>query len=136
MLTLEIIKKIVARAEETAATIPCAMSIVVVDAGANLVYLERMDEAMIGSVDVAHSKARSAVLFKRPTKVFEEMLAGGRTAVLSLPGVMPIEGGIPLMIDGKVAGGIGVSGGTAQQDGMVAGAAAESLKGILATESA
>jgi len=131
MLTLHLIKQIAARAEETAAAIPCAMSIVIVDSGANLVYAERMDEGMIGSIDVAHRKARSAVLFKRPTKVFEDMLAGGRTAVLSLPGAMPLEGGIPLMIDGKVAGGIGVSGGSAQQDGIVATAAAASLPGIL-----
>jgi uncharacterized protein GlcG (DUF336 family) len=135
MLTLHVIKRIAVRAEEAAAQIPCAMSIVIVDSGANLVYLERMDEAMIGSVDVAHRKARSAVLFKRPTKVFEDMLAAGRTALLSLPDAMPIEGGVPLIVAGKVAGGIGVSGGTAQQDGIVANAAAESLTGILAEKS-
>jgi uncharacterized protein GlcG (DUF336 family) len=127
MLALEMVKRIVARAEEAAAAIPCAMSIVVVDSGANLVYAERMDQAMIGSVDAAHRKARSAVLFKRSTKVFEEMLAGGRMAILSLPGAMPIEGGIPLMAGGAVVGGIGVSGGTAQQDGIAAAAAAEAF---------
>lgn len=136
MLTLEIIKQIAAGAGQAAAAIPCAMSIVIVDSGANLVYVERMDEALIGSVEVAHRKARSAVLFKRSTKVFEDMLAGGRSAVLSLPGAMPIEGGLPLMAGGKVAGGIGVSGGTAQQDGIVANAAAESLAGILAAKTA
>jgi glc operon protein GlcG len=135
MLTLHVIKQIAARAEQTAAAIPCPMSIVIVDSGANLVYAERMDEALIASIDVAHRKARSAVLFKRPTKVFEDMLAGGRTAVLSLPGAMPLEGGLPLMIDGKLAGGIGVSGGTAQQDGLVATAAAESLAAILTQKS-
>lgn len=123
MLTLEAIKQIAARANQAAAAIPCAMSIVIVDSGANLVYVERMDDAMIGSVDAAHRKARSAVLFKRPTKVFEDILAGGRTAILSLPGVMPIEGGVPLLSGGKVVGGIGISGGTAQQDGIVANAA-------------
>jgi glc operon protein GlcG len=132
MLTLEIVKQIAARAEQAAALIPCAMSIAIVDNGANLVYVERMDDALIGSLDVAHAKARSAVLFQRPTKVFEDMLAGGRTALLSLPGAMPIEGGVPLMAGGKVAGAIGVSGGTAQQDGIVANAAAESLAEILA----
>lgn len=132
MLTLETIKQIAARAEQAAALIPCAMSIVIVDSGANLVYVERMDDALIGSVDVAHKKARSAVLFKRPTKAFEDMLAGGRTALLSLPGAMPIEGGVPLAINGKVIGGIGVSGGTGQQDGIVANAAADSLTEILA----
>jgi glc operon protein GlcG len=136
MLTLKSIKQIAARAEQTAVALPCAMSIVIVDAGANLVYAERMDDALLASVDVAHRKARSAVLFKRPTKAFEDMLAGGRTAVLSLPGAMPIEGGVPLLIDGKLAGGIGVSGGTAQQDGIVATAAAESLAEILKAEAA
>ena len=127
MLTLETIKQIASRAEQAAALLPCPMSIVVVDSGANLVYVERMDDALIGSVDVAHCKARSAVLFKRATKVFEDMLLAGRTALLSLPGAMPIEGGVPLMVGGKIVGGIGVSGGTAQQDGVVANAAAESL---------
>src|ERR1022692_4797011 len=105
MLTIALIKQIADRATEAAAAIPCAMSIVIVDSGANLVYAERMDDAMIGSVETALRKARSAVLFKRPTKAFEDMLAGGRMAVLSLPDAMPIEGAI------------GVSGGTAQQDG-------------------
>lgn len=130
MLTIQTIKQIAARASQSAAGISCAMSIVIVDSGANLAYAERMDDAMIGSVEAARRKARSAVLFKRPTKVFEEMLAGGRTAVLSLPDVMPIEGGVPLLIDGKIAGGIGISGGTAQQDGIVANAAAEFLTEI------
>ncbi len=132
MLTIEIIKQIAARATQAAAAIPCAMSIVIVDSGANLVYAERMDDAMIATFEVAHRKARSAVLFKRPTKAFEDMLAGGRMAVLKLPGAMPVEGGIPLMIEGKVAGGIGASGGTAQQDGIVANAAAEAFAEILA----
>ncbi len=132
MLTNEIVKQIAARATQAAAAIPCPISIVIVDDGANLIYAERMDEAMIATFEVAHRKARSAVLFKRPTKAFEEMLAGGRMAVLKLPGAMPLEGGVPLMIGGKVAGGVGASGGTAQQDGIVANAAAEALAGILA----
>ena len=131
MPNLETIKRIAARAGQTAAGISCAMSIAIVDEGANIVYLERMDDATIGSVEAARLKARSAVMFKRPTKVFEDMLAAGRTAILSLPGVMPIEGGVPLLVDGKVAGGIGVSGGTAQQDGIVANATAEFWNEIL-----
>jgi glc operon protein GlcG len=127
MLTISLVKKLAAHATEAAAGIPCAMSIVIVDSGANLVYVERMDEAMIGSVEAAHRKARCAVLFKRPTRVFEEMLAGGRMAILSLPEVMPIEGGVPIILDGRIEGAIGISGGTAQQDGMVANAAAEKM---------
>src|ERR1700733_2140480 len=127
MLTLEAIKQIAARAEQAAALIPCAMSLAIVDSGANLVYVERMDDALIGSGEEARKKARSAVLFKRPTKAFEDMLAAGRTALLSVPGAMPIEGGVPLIVGTKLIGGIGVSGGTGQQDGIVANAAADSL---------
>jgi glc operon protein GlcG len=131
MLTIEIVKQIAARAVQAASAIPCVMSIVIVDGGANLIYAERMDDAMIATFEVAHRKARSAVLFKRPTKVFEEMLAGGRMAILKLPGAMPLEGGVPLVAEGKVVGGIGASGGTAQQDGIVANAAAAVLAEIL-----
>lgn len=136
MLSIEIVKQLAAHASRAAAAIPCAMSIVIVDSGANLMYAERMDEAMIATFEVAHRKARSAVLFRRPTKAFEEMLAGGRMAILKLPGAMPIEGGVPLLADGKVLGGIGASGGTAQQDGIVANAAAGALAGILAEKPA
>src|ERR1035438_6166882 len=108
MLTIALIKQIADRATEAAAAIPCAMSIVIVDGGANLVYAEHMDDAMIGSVETALRKARSAVLFKRPTKAFEDMLAGGRLAILSLPDAMPIEGGVPLLGDGRIEGAIGV----------------------------
>lgn len=124
MLTIAVAKQLAARAAEAAAAIPCSMSIVIVDSGANLMYAERMDDALLASVEVARKKARSAVLFKRPTKAFEDMLAAGRMAILSLPEAMPIEGGVPLILDGRVEGAIGVSGGTAQQDGLVATAAA------------
>lgn len=131
MLSQSIVKQLAAKAAETAAAVRCPMSIVFVDGGANLVYAERMDGALIAGVEVARRKARSAVLYQRPTKVFEEMLAGGRMAILSLPEAMPLEGGIPLLVDGKLVGAIGVSGGTAQQDGQVAAAAAD-LFGALA----
>lgn len=136
MLTIEIVKRIAARATQAAAAIPCPMCIVIVDSGAHLIYAERMDDALIATFDVAHRKARSAVLFKRPTKVFEDMLAGGRMAVLKLPGAMPLEGGIPLMANGKVVGAIGASGGSAQQDGIAASAGVEALAAILAEKTA
>ena len=91
-----------------------------------------MDETQIGSIQVAQEKARSAVGFKRPTKVFEDAVAGGRTAIVKLPGAMPIEGGIPLMLNGRVAGAIGVSGVTSQQDGQIAKAGADALAKIVA----
>jgi glc operon protein GlcG len=131
MLTNALMKQVASRAADAAAQIPCAMSIAIVDDGANLAYLDRMDGAMIGSVEAARRKARCAVLFKRPTKAFEEALAGGRMAILSLPEVLPIEGGIPLIQNGQIVGAIGISGGTAQQDGIVATAAAEAFEKTL-----
>jgi glc operon protein GlcG len=133
MLTLRLAQQLAARCEQEAVALSCPMSVAVVDAGANLILHLRMDGALLGSVAACIKKARSAVLYKRSTKVFEEVLAGGRMAILSLPDVMPIEGGIPLLWDGELAGAIGVSGGTAQQDGVVAIAAAE-LFGSLAAQ--
>ena len=92
----------------------------VVDAGGALVYFERIDGTQSGSSDVAVLKARSAAAFKRPTKAFEEAVAGGRQALLSLPGAIALEGGIPLIVDGKIIGALGVSGATSQQDGACA----------------
>src|SRR5439155_13858055 len=119
-LTLETAKQIAAAAEATAAQNKWTMVIAILDDGANLIYLERMDETQIGSIEVAIEKARSAVSFKRPTKAFEDAVAGGRSAILMLPGALPVEGGIPLMVDGKLIGAIGVSGGSSQQDGVAA----------------
>jgi uncharacterized protein GlcG (DUF336 family) len=104
------------------------MVIAVVDTGGHLIYLERMDNAQIGSVRIAIDKARSAALFRRPTKVFEDGLAAGRTAILGLHGLVPSEGGVPIMSGGKVIGAIGASGGTAPQDGVVASAGANAVK--------
>jgi glc operon protein GlcG len=92
----------------------------VVDSGGALVYFERIDGTQYGSSEVAVAKAKSAAAFKRPTKAFEEAVAGGRTAILALPGALPLEGGIPIILDGKIVGAIGVSGATSQQDGTCA----------------
>ena len=121
-MTLDAAKKIAAAAEAEAVANKWTVVIVILDDGGNLVYLQKMDETQIGSIDVAIAKAQSAVKFKRPTKAFEEGLVGGRQALLKLPGAMPIEGGIPLMLDGKVIGAIGVSGVQSNQDGQIAGA--------------
>lgn len=99
--------------------------VAVADAGGDLVLLERMDGTQLGSVEVAIEKARCAVRFKRPTKEWEEALAAGRTAVLGIPGVLPVEGGIPLLDrDGRIVGAVGVSGALPRQDGQSAEAAA------------
>jgi uncharacterized protein GlcG (DUF336 family) len=88
-----------------------------IDIGGDLVYFEKMDGTMTGSVRVAISKARSAVLFKRPTKVWQDMVAAGGTSlfILGLEGAVPIDGGLPLLMDDKIVGAIGVSGGTTAQ---------------------
>ena len=102
----------------------------VVDPSGTLVYYEKMDNTQIGSANVAIEKARSAALFKRPTKAFQDALAAGGDGmrILRLQGAVPIEGGIPILVDGKIAGAIGVSGGTAPQDGQCAKAGADAVK--------
>src|SRR5271165_4195812 len=94
--------------------------------GGNLVYFEKMDNTQIGGGNVAIDKAHSAAFFKRSTKAFEDVLAAGGDGlrVLGLHGAVPVEGGIPLLIDGNIVGAIGVSGGTAPQDGQCAKAGA------------
>ena len=124
-VTLEFAKKVAEAAEQKAAENSWPVAIAVVDEGGHLVYLARRDGTQYGSIDVAIRKAGTAAAFKRPTKVFEDAVAGGRTALLGLPGALPLEGGLPLWVDGKVVGAIGVSGATAQQDGMVAKAGAD-----------
>ena len=103
-------------------------AIAVVDHGGFLIYFERMDNTQLGSVEIAIEKARSAALFRRPSKVFEDALAGGRTAILALRGVVPLDGGVPIISGGKLVGAIGASGGTTQQDGQVAKASADAIK--------
>jgi uncharacterized protein GlcG (DUF336 family) len=131
-LTLDIAKQLATLAEKEAAANKWTMVIAILDEGGNLLLLHRMDDTQIGSVDVAVAKAKSAYLFKRPTKAFEDAVAGGRTAVIALPGAMPIEGGLPIVVDGKVLGAIGASGGTSPQDGQVAKAALDQLPKIIA----
>lgn len=130
-LTLQAAKKIAAAAEAEATKNNWRVVIAIVDDGGHLIYLQRIDETQTGSIDVSIQKARGAVAYKRPTKAFEEAVAGGRNVVLTLPHSMPIEGGLPLVIDGKVIGGIGVSGVTAQQDGMIAKAGVDALPQVV-----
>jgi uncharacterized protein GlcG (DUF336 family) len=130
-LTLEAAKKIAAAAEAEAMKNGWKVVTAIVDDGGHLIYLQRIDDTQTGSIDVAIQKAQGAVAYKRPTKVFEDAVAGGRNVVLTLPHSMPIEGGLPLVVDGQVIGGIGVSGVTAQQDGIVAKAGADALPKLL-----
>ena len=130
VLTLDAAKKLAAAAEEEAVKNKWNVVIAVVDDGGSLLYLQRLDGTQTGSIDVALQKAKTAVHFKRPSKALEDAVTGGRTVVLAL-GAMPIEGGLPLMVDDKLIGAIGVSGVTAQQDGQVAKAGADALAKVL-----
>ena len=104
------------------------MVIVIVDDGGNLMYLQKMDGTQIGSIQVAQDKAMTAIRFKRTTKALEDTVAGGRNAVLKLTGAIPVEGGIPLIVEGKLVGAIGASGGSSDQDGHTAEAGAAAVK--------
>ena len=130
-LSLDVAKKMAAAAAEEATKNKWNVVIAIVDEGGSLVYLERLDDTQIGSIDVAIQKAKTAVSFRRPTKVLEDALMGGRTVILSLPGATPIEGGVPITVDEKVIGAIGVSGVTAAQDGQIAKAGVDALPKIL-----
>ncbi len=106
------------------------VAIVVLDSGGHIVALHRLDNTQFGSVEVARQKAWSAVAFRRPTKAFQDGLAGGPggARILALEGAIPIEGGLPLMVDGKIVGAVGVSGVTGEQDSMIAAAGVAGLK--------
>jgi len=106
------------------------MASAVVDTAGDLVYFEKMDNTQVGSVEVAIAKARSAARFKRPTKAFQDALAAGGEGwrILSLEGAVAVEGGVPLIVGGRIIGAIGASGGSSQQDGVTAGAGVATLK--------
>ena len=106
------------------------MAVAVVDPNGTLIYYEKMDNTQLGSADVAVEKARSAARFKRPTKAFQDALAAGGAGVriLGLPGAVPVEGGIPLIAEGRIVGAIGLSGDTSEHDGQCAAAGAAVIK--------
>ncbi|MDR2196019.1 MAG: heme-binding protein [Gallionellaceae bacterium] len=120
-------KRIAAAAEAEAARNGWKVTIAVVDAGGHLLYLQREHDTQFGSIELAIRKAHAAAAFQRPTKVSEDAVQSGRLIHLALPGVIPSDGGLPLLRDGKVIGGIGVSGVKAFQDGQVAQAGVEAL---------
>jgi uncharacterized protein GlcG (DUF336 family) len=123
-------KKVAAAAIAEAKKNNWSMAIAIVDTAGILVYFERMPETQLGSVDVAQEKAKSAALFRRSTKVFQDAVAGGGVGLrmLGLPGAVPVEGGLPLIVDGKLIGAIGASGGSSDQDGVTAQAGVAAAK--------
>ncbi|MGH7310376.1 MAG: GlcG/HbpS family heme-binding protein, partial [Candidatus Rokuibacteriota bacterium] len=129
-ISLSQAKKVMAGAEAEATKNKWNVVITILDSGGNLVLVQRLDGAQFGSVEVAKDKAYSAVAFRRPTKAFQDGLekGGANLRLLRLTGASPLEGGIPIVADGKVIGGIGVSGVTGEQDAQIAKAGADSLK--------
>jgi len=127
VLTLDEAKLIAAAAETEALANTWQVTIAIVDDGGNLLYLQRKHDTQFGSVDTAIMKAKAAVAFKRPTKSSEDAVLNGRLIHLALPGVIPAEGGVPLLRNGDVIGGIGVSGVRSFQDGQIAEAGAAAL---------
>jgi len=129
-ISLDLAKKVMAGAEAEARKNNWAMVIAIVDSGGNLVMLERMDNAPLGSVDVAQQKAHTANAFKRPTKVFQDAVAQGgvNLRLLAVRNATPLEGAVPIIVGGAMVGAVGVSGGLSAQDAQCAQAGADLVK--------
>lgn len=127
VLTLEDAKRIATAAEAEALKNDWRVVVAVVDDGGHLLYLQRSHETQFGSVETAIAKAHAAVAFQRPTKMSEDAVLSGRLIHLALPGVIPAEGGVPLVRNDIVIGGLGISGVRSVQDGQIAAAGANAL---------
>ena len=128
-ITTEQAKKVAAAALAEARANNWTMAAAIVDPSGILVYFEKIDDTQHASARIAIDKARSAALFKRPTKTFQDSVEKGGIGlrVMTLRGAMPVEGGVPLLVDGKIVGALGVSGGTAEQDGQCCKAATDAM---------
>lgn len=126
-LTLGDAKRITAAAEAEARRNDWPVVIAIVDDGGHLLHLMRLDNTQFGSIEVAIQKARAAIAFRRPTKVWEEHVSEGRMRYLGLPGTLPIEGGLPITLNGQFIGAVGVSGVRSNQDAQVAQAGLDAL---------
>ncbi len=127
-LTLAAAKQMASAAEAEARKNKWNVVIAVVDDGGHLIYLQRMDDTQLASVEIAQQKARTALMYKRPTKAMEDAVAGGRSVIMTLPGALPVEGGLPAIVDGRVIGAIGVSGVQSAQDAQIATAGLSTLQ--------
>jgi uncharacterized protein GlcG (DUF336 family) len=119
-ITLEAAKQMIAAGEAEARKNNWNVAISVVDANGDLIMFVKIDETQPGSIAISQGKARTAALFKRPTKTLEEMIANGKTAFVAIEGITPVQGGVPVVVEGKVIGAIGVSGVTSAQDEQIA----------------
>jgi glc operon protein GlcG len=128
-ITTELAKKVAAAALAEARANNWTMAAAIVDPAGILVYFEKIDDTQYASSEVAIDKARSAALFKRSTKTFQDSVerGGAGLRVMMLRGAMPVEGGVPIVVGEKIIGGLGVSGGTAEQDGQCCQAALEAI---------
>jgi glc operon protein GlcG len=128
VLTLDVARALADAAEAHIRLRGFAMFVAIVDTGATPLFVARYNDAQAASYEIAVAKAQAAVRFRRPTLAFQErILRDGRTNLLSMPGIVAVEGGVPIVVDGVLVGGIGVSGGTGEQDGEVAAAALKAL---------
>jgi uncharacterized protein GlcG (DUF336 family) len=127
---LENARKVMNAAEEEAAKNKWSVVIAILDSGGNLVMLHRGDDVQLSSVEIAQGKAKTALMFKRPTKVLDDAIAGGGAGLrfLALRDIVPLEGGLPILVDGKIVGSIGVSGVLSAQDTQIARAGIDALK--------
>ena len=131
VLTLAAAREMVAAAEAEATRNGWNLVIVIVDDGGNLLYLQRMDGAQLASLAIAQAKARTAVLYRRPTKEFADRMTGGSNTPLAMPEVMPLEGGLPIVVNGQVIGAIAASGATGAQDAQAVQKGIDALVGKL-----
>ena len=130
VLTLGAARRIADAAEAEAHRRGSTVVIAVVDEGGYLLVLHRLDDTQVASVEVGIGKARTAAIFRRPSKDFEDQIREGRVAALALPGATPLQGGIPIVVNGKTIGAIGVSGNTPREDEDIAKAGAAAAKEI------
>jgi glc operon protein GlcG len=126
-LTLEAATRIMRAAEAEALKHKWTVAIAIADEAGELILFQKLDETQVGSVNIAIGKARTAARFKRPTKAFEDTIAKGRSTLMTIEGLMPLEGGVPIIVEGRVIGAVGVSGVTSQQDAQIAEAGIAAL---------
>lgn len=130
ILTLAVARKIAEASEKEARNNKWTVAIAILDDGGHLIVFHRIDGTQFGSCEIAILKARTAISLKRPSKDVQDAVANGKTGMLSIPGVIPLEGGLPLIFGGEYVGAIGVSGMASDQDGIVAKAGADFLTNI------
>jgi glc operon protein GlcG len=127
---IENARKVMAAAEAEAVKNNWAVVIVIIDSGGHLVMLHRRDDVQLSSIEIAQGKAKTALMFKRPSKALDDAISGGGAGLrfLALKDIVPLEGGVPIMLDGKIVGAIGVSGVLSSQDAQIARAGIDVLK--------